>query len=80
MAIFKPCQGKNACRDNGEVCLTCGRSIYEIEQLRRLMKDISSMALEYEYENIEEFVQYIARKVEKTIRHERTEKTNGLSP
>ncbi|ODB84993.1 hypothetical protein A3194_14650 [Candidatus Thiodiazotropha endoloripes] len=79
MSIFKPCQGKSACRDDGEICLTCGRSLSEIVQLRSLMKEISSLALEYEYENVEEYIQYIARKVEKTINHERNEKTNMLS-
>ncbi|MBW9262388.1 MAG: hypothetical protein K1566_03300 [Candidatus Thiodiazotropha sp. (ex. Lucinisca nassula)] len=78
MATFKPCQGKSACRDNGEVCLTCGRSLSEIVQLRTHLKEITSLALEYEYENVEEFAQYIARKVEKMIIHEKSEKPLGV--
>lgn len=72
MAIFKPCQGKTACRDNGEICLSCGRSLSEIEQLRSLIHGLTSLALEYDYENIDDFTQYIARKVQKSINHERT--------
>jgi predicted Fe-S protein YdhL (DUF1289 family) len=77
MAIFKPCQGKTACRDNGEVCLTCGRSLTEIVKLRGLMKEITTLALEYEYENVDEFSQYIARKVQKMVTHELSEKASS---
>jgi predicted Fe-S protein YdhL (DUF1289 family) len=77
MAIFKPCQGKTACRDNGEVCLTCGRSLAEIVKLRSLMKEITALALEYEYENVDEFSQYIARKVQKMVNHELSEKVSS---
>lgn len=27
MKTFTPCQGKTACRDNGETCLVCGRGL-----------------------------------------------------
>ncbi|MEJ2618828.1 MAG: hypothetical protein P8163_00930 [Candidatus Thiodiazotropha sp.] len=77
MATFKPCQGKTACRDNGEVCLTCGRSLTEIAKLRSLMKEITALALEYEYENVEDFSQYIARKVQKMVKHELAEKASS---
>jgi predicted Fe-S protein YdhL (DUF1289 family) len=76
MAIFKPCQGKTACRDNGEICLTCGRRLTEITQLRSLLKELTAFALEHDYENVDDFSQYLARKVQKMINHERTEKVS----
>ncbi len=29
MPRFEPCHGKDACCDDGECCLTCGRSLSE---------------------------------------------------
>ncbi len=75
MANFTPCQGKNACRDNGVLCLTCGRKLTEIEKLRELMQELSEHAIEYDYENVDDFTQYIARKVAKMIEYKRQEAT-----
>ncbi|MES9926481.1 MAG: hypothetical protein ABW158_00050 [Candidatus Thiodiazotropha sp. 6PDIVS] len=71
MSRFTPCQGKNACRDNGTVCLTCGRELTEIVKLRELMKEITSLAIEYDYENVDDFTQYIARKIVKMIDYQK---------
>ena len=68
---FVPCQGKTACRDDGSRCLTCGRSLEEIEQLRTLLGKLADMALTHNYTNVEEFGAYIARKVAKTITYRR---------
>ena len=73
MPLFKPCQGKNACRDNGERCLTCGRKLSEIQRLRELMAQLTTLAMEHHYENVEEYTQYIARKLQKKIAHQRAE-------
>ena len=73
MATFRPCQGKNACRDNGVLCLTCGRKLGEIQTLRELMSQLSDLAVNYEYENVEEFTQYVARKLEKMITYRQQE-------
>lgn len=73
MAMFKPCQGKSACRDNGVLCFTCGRKLGEIQTLRELMAQLSDLAMNYEYENIDEYTQYIARKLEKMITYRRQE-------
>ena len=75
MATFTPCQGKNACRDNGVVCLTCGRRLTEIEKLRDLMQELSALAVEYDYENIDEYTDYVARKIAKLVEHKRQEQT-----
>jgi len=73
MAIFKPCQGKSACRDNGVLCLTCGRKLSEIHSLRELMQQLAELAMNYEYENVKEYTGYVAHKLEKLILHSRQE-------
>lgn len=66
---FTPCQGKLACRENEERCLTCGRTLEEIYGLRDLMDRLASMAIAYEYENVDEFAAYIAGKLPKMVAH-----------
>ncbi len=69
MAKFTPCQGKTACRDDGVKCLTCGRSLEEIVELRTLMDQLAALAVRYDYENVEEFGAYVARKLVKKVNH-----------
>jgi predicted Fe-S protein YdhL (DUF1289 family) len=76
MANFTPCQGKNACRDDGVLCLTCGRKLSEVTKLRELMQELATLAVFHDYENVEEFTQYIARKVEKMVDHKKQGQTN----
>lgn len=64
---FVPCQGKTACRDDGERCLSCGRSLQEIAQLREQLDNLASLAIGYRYENVDEFADYIARKLPKMV-------------
>ena len=71
MSQFNPCQGKLACRDDGTRCLTCGRSLQEITQLRDLMAQLTALAIDYDYENINEYSTYIAQKLEKSIAYHR---------
>jgi hypothetical protein len=71
MKPFKPCQGQTACRDDGRQCLTCGRSFEEIERTRALIDSLAEMALAQGYDNVEEFVTYVARKAEKKVRFRR---------
>jgi predicted Fe-S protein YdhL (DUF1289 family) len=75
MTTFTPCQGKNACRDNGDICLTCGRKLTEITKLRDLMQALSALAIVHNYENVEDYANYIARKVVKMVEHKRQEQT-----
>ena len=67
MKTFVPCQGKTACRDNGAYCLTCGRSLEEIAALRELMEQLASLAIEHGYTNVDDYADYIARKLKKSI-------------
>lgn len=69
MAPFTPCQGKTACRDDGERCITCGRSFSEIEQTRSLIDALADFVVAQGYENVEEFAGYVADKVVKKVRH-----------
>lgn len=69
MSLFKPCQGKNACRDDGVNCLSCGRSFQEITQLRDLLDQLTTLAIDFHYENIDEYSAYLSRKVKKMINY-----------
>lgn len=71
MPTFTPCQGQTACRDDGERCITCGRSFPEIEQTRALIDALAAFAVQQEYENVEEFAAYVAGKVVKKVKHRR---------
>jgi predicted Fe-S protein YdhL (DUF1289 family) len=73
MAIFTPCQGKNACRDDGVLCLTCGRKLSEINKLRELMQELAFLAIYHDYDNVEEYTQYVSRKVGKMIDYHKQE-------
>jgi hypothetical protein len=76
MATFTPCQGKNACRDNGVLCLTCGRKLHEVEKLRELLQELSALAIDYNYDNVDDYAEYIARKVAKIIDYQRQEEAS----
>jgi hypothetical protein len=71
MTLFTPCKGKTACRDNGEQCLVCGRSLEEITRTRELINALADFACAQNYDNVSEFADYIARKLEKKLRHRR---------
>jgi len=79
MKRFVPCQGKTACRDDGERCLSCGRSFVEIHALREALDQLASLALEYDYQNSQEFSAYVARKLDKMIVHRRQEEKNQIA-
>lgn len=71
MTAFIPCKGKTACRDDGERCLTCGRSFDEIKRLRDLIDGLAELAIRQGYDNVEEFSAYAAEKVIKKVAHRR---------
>jgi hypothetical protein len=68
---FTPCKGKTACRDDGERCLVCGRSLEEIIQTRQLIDALADLACAQGYDNVDEFAAYVARKVGDAVRHRR---------
>jgi hypothetical protein len=71
MARFQPCHGKDDCRDDGERCVTCGRQLTEIERLRESIDALATLALDFDYDNVEEYAGYVARKLFKTINYRR---------
>jgi hypothetical protein len=73
MTTFTPCKGKTACRDDGEACLVCGRSLLEIEHTRGLIDALAELALRQDYDNVDTFAAYIADKVAKKVKHRRSE-------
>lgn len=76
---FRPCQGKTHCRDDGQQCLTCGRSLAEIAQLRQLLNGLVDMAIASGYRNIDEFAAYLAHKVPKMVAHRMSSTGNVAS-
>lgn len=58
---FTPCQ--DLCTTEGSYCEGCGRSHEEIANTKKLVKDVTSLALSSGYDNIEEFAHYFANKV-----------------
>jgi len=79
MGQFTPCQGKMACRDDGERCLTCNRHFDEITRLRDLLDQLANLALVYEYDNSAEYSAYVARKLDKLITHRRQEMNQDVT-
>jgi uncharacterized hydantoinase/oxoprolinase family protein len=80
MAKFIPCQGKTACREDQEGCKTCGRSHEEIMRLRNLMDQLCTLAEEYQYENINEYAEYIQKKIIKTVAYRRKAQLDQQQP
>jgi hypothetical protein len=71
MSTFTPCRGKTACRDDGERCLVCNRSLVEIEQTRSLIDALADLAMRQDYDNVEEFAAYVAAKLVKKVKYRR---------
>ncbi|GAB6051899.1 hypothetical protein JCM17960_07190 [Magnetospira thiophila] len=65
---FRPCRGKSACRDDGEVCLTCGRNLIEVEKTRLLIEAVTEHLLGQGYENPEDFTAYLSDKALKKLK------------
>ncbi len=58
---FIPCQDN--CTYEGTHCEGCGRSHEEIAQTKQLVKGIVQFIKQQQYENSEEFVDYLGNKV-----------------
>ncbi|QTR47657.1 hypothetical protein J9253_06985 [Thiothrix litoralis] len=71
MRQFNHCKGKDACRDDSERCLTCGRKLTEVARTVFLMNELSDFVIEQDYDNVDEFAAYIARKLVKKVKHRR---------
>ena len=56
---FKPCTGE--CTKEGTHCVSCERSHEEIAETNKLIYDLITFALKMEYENSDDFINFIAR-------------------
>ncbi len=57
---FNPCRGGIWCTESGSHCEGCGRSHEEIAQTRALVKNLVEFAQKQQYENPEDFAQFIS--------------------
>jgi hypothetical protein len=80
MSQFNPCRGKDYCTEEGTHCEGCGRSHEEIAATRELIGELADFALKMGYDNIEEFVNFVADKAVKKIRHVREQEEKGDIP
>ncbi len=68
---FKPCVSRIACTEDGTHCRACGRSHEEINALRNLVNQVTDFALGMDYDNNEEFLEYLKSKVLKKVKSAR---------
>lgn len=68
-AHFKPCVNRTACTEDGTHCRACGRSHEEIARVREMMNQVSEFLLQMDYDNPDEFLDYLKKKVSKKLKH-----------
>jgi len=73
MAIFKPCTGKDNCTSEGTHCKGCGRSHKEILRTRWLLDSAVNLALDHDYENVEDYADYLSAKIIKFVNYRRSQ-------
>ena len=59
---FRRCVDRTACTEDGERCRACGRSHEEIASIRTLTSQVSEFLQLMDYENSEEFLDYLKAK------------------
>ena len=73
---FTKCRGKLYCRDNGEQCLSCGRSFEEIAATRDLIEKMARTAQDLNHEDPEAFLFYVMEKSLKKVLADRGQDPN----
>ncbi|MGD8999686.1 MAG: hypothetical protein PVF75_04665 [Granulosicoccaceae bacterium] len=68
MTKFTQCINRNACNEDGTHCRACGRSHEEIQATRELTSQVAEFVKRMAYENPQDFLAYLQRKVEKKIK------------
>lgn len=63
MSRFNPCKDRNACTEDGVMCKGCGRTHVEIARTRTLVNEIVKFVTTMGYDNPEDFMGYLSRKV-----------------
>lgn len=57
--------------EKGDRCLSCGRSLIEVSRTRELIDQLGDLALQMDYDNLDEFAAYIGSKLIKKVRYRR---------
>ena len=68
MAYFKPCKDRSACTEDDLVCMGCGRTRVEIARTRAMVADVVNFVSTMHYDNPDEFMAYLTRKVMKKLK------------
>lgn len=71
MGHFTPCKGKDHCTEDGRRCEGCGRTHGEVHRTRFLLDSAVSLALEHDYDNVEDYAAYLAEKIVKFVHSRR---------
>ena len=67
---FKPCVSRSACTEDGTHCRGCGRSHQEINAVREQVVLMSAFIRQMEYDNPQDFLQWLQGKVLKRLEKE----------
>jgi len=70
---FNPCKGSAFCTEEGTHCEGCGRSHVEIAETKALVNGLVEFVQKQEYENTEDFAQFISGSLVKKIQKIRSE-------
>lgn len=65
---FKSCVSRGACTEDGDRCRACGRPHKEINAVRALTNQVTAFIQQMDYENSDEFLEYLKSKVAKKLR------------
>lgn len=68
MALFTPCLGRTACREDELRCLACGRTLQEIAATHTLVESVTAFLQQMNYDNPQQFLDYLAGKVQKKLK------------
>ena len=66
---FKSCVNRTACTEDGSHCRSCGRSHEEILLTRDIITQVTNFLVNMDYDNHEDFLEYLKKKVGKKIKH-----------
>jgi len=66
---FKTCVNRTVCTEEGSHCRACGRSHEEIIQSRDIVNQVTDFLINMGYDNHEEFLDYLKKKVAKKIKY-----------
>lgn len=65
---FKSCVSRGACTEDGDRCRACGRPHEEVNAVRMLTNQVTEFIQQMDYENSDEFLEYLKKKVQKKLK------------